>query len=48
MRAAVSRRSYVDPEGSLWRDTIEATHQPILMVNSEAMGAALGVKIPKE
>lgn len=44
MKAAVSRRSYVDPEGSLWRDTIEATHQPILMVNSEAMGAALGMK----
>lgn len=44
MRAAVSRRNHVDPEGSLWRDALEATHQPILMVNSESLGAALGVK----
>jgi 6-phosphofructokinase 1 len=44
----VARRNYVDPEGSLWRDTIEATHQPILMVNSDAMGAALGVKKQKD
>ncbi len=47
-KVAVSQRSHVDPEGSLWRDTLEATHQPILMVNSEAMGAALGVKKAKE
>ncbi|MDR2149642.1 MAG: ATP-dependent 6-phosphofructokinase [Spirochaetaceae bacterium] len=33
MKAAVARRSHVDPESSLWRDTIEATHQPVLMVN---------------
>ncbi|MDR2808326.1 MAG: ATP-dependent 6-phosphofructokinase [Spirochaetaceae bacterium] len=33
MKAAVVRRSHVDPESSLWRDTIEATHQPVLMVN---------------
>ncbi len=44
MRVAVSSRHYVDPEGALWRDTIEATHQPILMVNSESMGTVLGVK----
>ncbi|MDR0668985.1 MAG: ATP-dependent 6-phosphofructokinase [Treponema sp.] len=30
----VSRRSRVDPEGNLWRDTMDATHQPVLMVNT--------------
>jgi 6-phosphofructokinase 1 len=30
---AVSRRNRVDPESSLWRDVIEATHQPLLMTN---------------
>jgi 6-phosphofructokinase 1 len=34
MKAVVSRRSHVDPEGNLWRDTLDATHQPILMVNN--------------
>jgi 6-phosphofructokinase 1 len=38
MKAVVSERSHVDPEGNLWRDTIDATHQPILMVNNP-MGA---------
>ncbi len=33
MKVAVSRRSHVDPEGNLWRDTLDATHQPILMKN---------------
>ncbi|MCL1815665.1 MAG: ATP-dependent 6-phosphofructokinase [Treponema sp.] len=33
-KAAVSQRSHVDPEGSLWRDTLDATRQPILMVNN--------------
>jgi 6-phosphofructokinase 1 len=33
MKAAVSRRSHVDPEGSLWRDTLDATNQPIVMTN---------------
>jgi 6-phosphofructokinase 1 len=48
MEAAVSRRSRVDPEGSLWRDAIEATRQPILMVaGSSLLGAALGVKPEK-
>jgi len=28
-----SKRNYVDPEGSLWRDCLDATSQPILMVN---------------
>jgi 6-phosphofructokinase 1 len=34
MKVVVSRRSHVDPEGNLWRDTLDATHQPILMVNN--------------
>ncbi|MDR3171406.1 MAG: ATP-dependent 6-phosphofructokinase [Treponema sp.] len=33
MKAVVSRRNHVDPEGNLWRDTLDATHQPVLMVN---------------
>jgi 6-phosphofructokinase 1 len=33
-KVVVSQRSHVDPEGSLWRDTLDATHQPILMVNN--------------
>jgi 6-phosphofructokinase 1 len=30
----VSKRNQVDPESSLWRDVIEATHQPLVMKNS--------------
>jgi 6-phosphofructokinase 1 len=33
IKAAIAKRSYVDPEGDLWRDTLDATHQPALMVN---------------
>jgi len=44
MKVAVSRRNHVDPEGSLWRDVLEATHQPILMVNSDTLSAALGMQ----
>lgn len=36
IKAAVSRRSHVDPESSLWRDTLDATHQPLLMTNAAA------------
>ncbi|MDR2843011.1 MAG: ATP-dependent 6-phosphofructokinase [Spirochaetaceae bacterium] len=36
IKAAVSRRSHVDPESSLWRDTLDATHQPLLMTNASA------------
>ena len=32
-REVISRRNMVDPESTLWRDTLEATHQPPLMVN---------------
>jgi 6-phosphofructokinase 1 len=33
IKAAIAHRSHVDPEGNLWRDTLDATHQPALMVN---------------
>ena len=33
------RRNYVDPEGALWRDALDATRQPILMVNNLAIVA---------
>jgi 6-phosphofructokinase 1 len=36
IKAAVSSRNHVDPESSLWRDTLDATHQPILMTNAAA------------
>ena len=31
--AVVSKRNTVDPEGDLWRDTLDATGQPVLMIN---------------
>jgi len=34
MRMAVSKKNNIDPDGSLWRDVIEATGQPLLMKNS--------------
>ncbi|MDR2136506.1 MAG: 6-phosphofructokinase, partial [Treponema sp.] len=34
IKVVVSHRSHVDPEGNLWRDTLDATHQPVLMVNT--------------
>lgn len=33
IKEAVAKRSYVDPEGALWRDALDATGQPVLMVN---------------
>jgi 6-phosphofructokinase 1 len=30
----VATRNHVDPESALWRDVIEATHQPVLMTNA--------------
>jgi 6-phosphofructokinase 1 len=33
IKAVISSRNHVDPEGNLWRDTLDATHQPALMVN---------------
>jgi 6-phosphofructokinase 1 len=42
MKVAVSR-NYVNPEGSLWRDTLDATHQQPLMVNNP-LGALFGTR----
>jgi len=33
IKAVISHRNHVDPEGNLWRDTLDATHQPAMMVN---------------
>ena len=33
---ATAHRNVVDPEGALWRDTLDATGQPVLMVNNVA------------
>jgi 6-phosphofructokinase 1 len=35
IRAATSRRKLVNPEGSLWRDAIEATQQPFSMLKKD-------------
>jgi 6-phosphofructokinase 1 len=35
VKAAVSSRNYVDPEGALWRDAVDATQQPPVMVNAK-------------
>ncbi len=36
MATAVSKRNSVDPSGALWRDVIEATQQPLSMINTSA------------
>ncbi|MDR2606755.1 MAG: ATP-dependent 6-phosphofructokinase [Treponema sp.] len=33
IKTVIAHRNRVDPEGDLWRDTLDATHQPPLMVN---------------
>jgi 6-phosphofructokinase 1 len=33
IQSVISHRNKVNPESSLWRDTIDATHQPAMMVN---------------
>ena len=33
IKAAIAQRRHVNPEGNLWRDTLDATRQPVLMVN---------------
>ena len=33
IRSVITHRNRVDPEGNLWRDTLDATQQPALMVN---------------
>ncbi|QTQ12554.1 ATP-dependent 6-phosphofructokinase [Treponema parvum] len=34
IKMVTKQRKRVDPEGSMWRDTLDATGQPILMVNN--------------
>jgi 6-phosphofructokinase 1 len=34
IKLVITHRNKVNPESSLWRDTLDATHQPPLMVNS--------------
>jgi 6-phosphofructokinase 1 len=33
IKVVITHRNKVDPESSLWRDTLDATHQPAMMVN---------------
>jgi len=33
IKLVITHRNKVDPESSLWRDTLDATHQPAMMVN---------------
>jgi len=33
IETAITKRRHVDPEGNLWRDTLDATRQPVQMVN---------------
>ncbi|MBQ0072503.1 MAG: ATP-dependent 6-phosphofructokinase, partial [Spirochaetales bacterium] len=33
IKAVVSRRNHVNPEGALWRDVLENTRQPVSMKN---------------
>jgi len=33
IKSVITHRNKVDPESALWRDTIDATHQPVMMVN---------------
>ena len=34
IKAVITARNHVDPESKLWRDTLDATNQPIRMVNN--------------
>lgn len=36
MELAVSRRNFVDPESSLWRDVVETTRMPLVMRNHDS------------
>lgn len=36
MRLVIACRNTVNPEGSLWRDAMDSTGQPVLMVNDKA------------
>ena len=46
IKAVTAHRNAVDPEGSLWRDTLDATGQPILMCNDlEAARAKMAAAV---
>ncbi len=47
-RLVTSRRNTVDPEGSLWRDVIDATGQPILMLKNKDFFLAQSVTKKKD
>jgi 6-phosphofructokinase 1 len=40
VKAVIASRNHVDPEGNLWRDTLDATQQPALMLDKAAAQAA--------
>ena len=42
IKSVISHRNLVDPESNLWRDALDATHQPILMVNQFGDSKAKG------
>lgn len=42
---AIASRNFVDPEGALWRDALDATGQPILMVNDVEAAKAKMAKL---
>ena len=48
IRLVTSRRNTVDPEGSLWRDVIDATGQPILMLKNKDFFLAQSVTKKKD
>jgi len=35
IKVVISKKNYIDPDGSLWRDALDATGQPSLMVNDK-------------
>ena len=35
IQLVTAKRNKVNPEGSMWRDTIDATGQPVLMLNDK-------------
>ena len=46
IKAVTAHRNAVDPEGSLWRDALDATGQPVLMVNDlEAAHAKMAAAV---
>jgi 6-phosphofructokinase 1 len=38
IKTVITHRNKIDPEGSLWRDTLDAVNQPAMMVNKFGFG----------